>query len=137
VRRPLAPEGKGVGQPNRRWTDEIRPRRQALLRPLEAFRAAGHKSLEAWITVKPDAAERPHWEWNRAHLLELGVVSRLDVSPDDAAGETEITVAEAPGPTCPRCWRRTGEASGAAVAPDLCRRCADVVAHLPATKGNA
>ena len=57
--------------PNRRWNDEIRPRRQAILRPLEAFRAGGHKSLEARITVKPTAAERPHWQWNLPHLLEL------------------------------------------------------------------
>ena len=103
---------------NRRWNEEIRPRRQAILRPLEAFRAAGHKSLEARVMVKPAAAERPHWQWNLPHLLELSVVSQIVLDPEDAAGETEISVSEAPEPQCPRCWRRTGRpvpgAAGAA-----------------------
>ena len=39
--------------PNKRWLEEIRPRREAILGQLEAFRAAGHKSLEARVQVKP------------------------------------------------------------------------------------
>jgi isoleucyl-tRNA synthetase len=119
-----------LGNPNRRWTDEIRPRRAAILQKLEAFRAAGHKSLEARVRVTPAAAERPHWQWSLAHLAELCVVSRVELDPADApaGAETVITVAEAPGPTCPRCWRRTGEAAGAGAAdPDLCLRCAAVI----------
>ena len=108
-------EGEKLGNPNKRWTDEIRPRREAILQPLEAFRAAGHKSLEARVRVTPTAAERPHWQWSLAHLAELCVVSRVELDPADApaGAETRITVDEAPGPTCPRCWRRTGESAGA------------------------
>jgi isoleucyl-tRNA synthetase len=130
VRGEQAPPGRAMKDPNRRWTDEIRPRREAILRRLEAFRAAGHKSLEARARVKPAAAERPHWEWNRDHLTELAVVSQIEIAPDDAAGETEIVVDEAPLPECPRCWRRTGEASGSRHDPNLCRRCAAVVEQL-------
>ena len=72
--------------PNSRWNEEIRPRRQAILRPLEAFRAAGHKSLEARVTVKPAAAERPHWQWNLPHLLELCVVSQIELDPRGRRG---------------------------------------------------
>jgi hypothetical protein len=127
-----APPGKELKNPNKRWNDEIRPRRQAILRPLEAFRAGGHKSLEARVQVRPAAAERPHWQWNLPHLLELCVVSQIDLAPDDAPGETEIQVVEAPGPECPRCWRRTGGnyvsvGTGADKAL-LCERCAGVVA---------
>ncbi len=114
---------------NRRWNEEIRPRRQAILQPLEAFRAGGHKSLEARVEITPAAAERPHWQWNLPHLLELCVVSQIALSPTDAAGETEIRVVEAPGPECPRCWRRTG-GPYLPVGPDktlLCDRCAAVV----------
>jgi isoleucyl-tRNA synthetase len=117
------------GNPNKRWTDEIRPRREAILQPLEAFRAAGHKSLEARVHVTPTAAERPHWQWSAAHLAELCVVSQVVLDPSDAAGETRIVVDDAPGPTCPRCWRRTGQAAGAgAPDPELCLRCAEVMA---------
>ena len=76
--------GEKLGNPNRRWTDEIRPRREAILRPLEAFRAAGHKSLEARVRVTPAAAERPHWQWSLAHLTELCVVSRVELDAADA-----------------------------------------------------
>jgi isoleucyl-tRNA synthetase len=133
VRAEVYPPGKEMGRPNRRWTDEIRPRREAILRPLEAFRAAGHKSLEARVRVTPAAAERPHWQWSLAHLAELCVVSRVELDPADAPGETVITVDEAPGPTCPRCWRRTGEAAGpSAPDPNLCLRCAATLAATPA-----
>jgi len=121
--------------PNKRWLEEIRPRREAILAQLESFRAAGHKSLEARVQVKPSPADRPHWEWNREHLTELCVVSGVDVDPADAAGATEIRIVEAPGPTCPRCWRRTGEASGSRFDPNLCKRCAAVVEKLPMHNG--
>jgi len=79
--------------------------------------------------VRPKAAERPHWEWNRAHLIELCVVSGLELTPDDAPGETEIVVEEAAFPACPRCWRRLGPPAGDPRDPELCDRCA------AATKG--
>jgi isoleucyl-tRNA synthetase len=126
-------EGEKLGNPNKRWTDEIRPRREAILQKLEAFRAAGHKSLEARVRVTPAAAERPHWQWSLGHLAELCVVSRVELDPADApaGGETVITVDEAPEPTCPRCWRRTGEAAGAGAAdPNLCLRCAAVMNEM-------
>jgi isoleucyl-tRNA synthetase len=130
ARTALAPAGKEI-KTNRRWTDEIRPRREAILRPLEAFRAAGHKSLEAKVVVKPTAAERPHWLWNLPHLQELCVVSALELAAEDAP-VTEIVVDEAPGPECPRCWRRTGEISGNPAEPNLCNRCAAVIDALAA-----
>jgi hypothetical protein len=134
----LLDEGEKLGNPNRRWTDEIRPRREAILRPLEAFRAAGHKSLEARVHVTPTAAERPHWQWSVDHLAELCVVSQVVLDAADDPTETRITVDEAPGPTCPRCWRRTGAAAGAGAAdPDLCLRCAAVISARPTTPGGA
>jgi isoleucyl-tRNA synthetase len=130
IRPEAVPTGKELKSPNKRWTDEIRPRREAILAQLEPFRKAGHKSLHARVVVRPAAAERPHWQWNLAHLQELTVVSQLELTPDDAAGPTEITVSEASLPECPRCWRRTGAASGHPQEPTLCNRCAAVVDAL-------
>jgi isoleucyl-tRNA synthetase len=128
VRQEIFPPGKEPVPSTRRFTDEIRPRREAILRPLEAFRAAGHKSLEARVRVTPAAAERPHWQWSLAHLAELCVVSRVELAETDGASTT-IEVDEMWGPTCPRCWRRTGERAGeGAPDPDLCLRCAAVIA---------
>jgi isoleucyl-tRNA synthetase len=126
------PVGKTLASPNKRWTDEIRPRRQAILGKLEAFRAAGHKTLHAKVRVTPASAERPHWEWNAALLTELVVVSQIELSDEDAAGPTEITVVECEAAECPRCWRRTGDVGAEAAWPMLCRRCAGVMTD-PAT----
>ena len=142
IRQEVLPAGKAPGNPNKRWNDEIRPRRQAILRPLEAFRKEGHKSLEARVKVKPAAAERPHWVWNLEHLTELCVVSKIELDEADAAGETEIAVFEHGGPACPRCWRRFDSSPSrpppatAGEAP-LCDRCAAVVASLFAKESSA
>jgi isoleucyl-tRNA synthetase len=128
----LVDEGEKMGNPNKRWLDEVRPRREAILQPLEKFRAEGHKPLEARVRVKPARDERPHWLWNLGLLTELVGVSRIELDAADAAGATEIAIDEAPGPECPRCWRRTGEAAGPPSEPNLCTRCAAVVATLPA-----
>jgi isoleucyl-tRNA synthetase len=126
----LVDQGEKMGNPNKRWIEEIRPRREAILQPLEKFRAEGHKPLEARVRVKPARAERPHWQWNAALLTELVGVSGIELDAADAAGATEIAIEEAPGPECPRCWRRTGEAAGPAFEPNLCARCAAVAAAL-------
>jgi isoleucyl-tRNA synthetase len=119
-----------MGDAVRRWQEQVRPLREQVLAKLEAFRAAGHKSLEAKVAVRPAAAERALWQRERENLLELTVVSQLQLSIDDAASATEVTVSEASGPECPRCWRRTGSASGYAAEPNLCTRCAGVVSLL-------
>jgi isoleucyl-tRNA synthetase len=128
----LVDEGEKLGNPNKRWFDEVRPRREAILQPLEKFRAAGHKPLAARVRVKPAREERPHWQWNLGLLTDLVGVSRIELDPTDAnvGAATEIAIDEAPGPECPRCWRRTGEVSGAKEDPNLCVRCAAVVADI-------
>jgi isoleucyl-tRNA synthetase len=112
-----------------RWETELRPLRDAVLAKLEAFRATGHKALHANVTVTPATSERDLWKKNLAHLIELCEVSSIVLADSDSAS-TEIIVTEAPLPECPRCWRRTGAASGHASEPNLCIRCASVVSSL-------
>jgi isoleucyl-tRNA synthetase len=115
-----------------RWEQELRPLREAVLAKLEAFRATGHKALHASVTVTPTTIERELWKKNLAHLIELCEVSSITLTASDAPA-TEVVVAEAPLPECPRCWRRTGAASGHAQEPTLCIRCASVVESLEKT----
>jgi isoleucyl-tRNA synthetase len=119
--------GREMGSPNRRWIEKIRPQREAILKPLEAFRAAGHKSLEARVVVKPSAEELPDWTFNRQLLIELCVVSELVIDGTSSTGSTEVTVEASAQAECARCWRRLGP-SGDAQHPDLCTRCAAAVA---------
>jgi isoleucyl-tRNA synthetase len=118
--------GKEMKNPNRRWLEEIRPRREAILKQLEAFRASGHKSLEARVRVRPSAEEEPHWTFNRELLAELCVVSEIVLEGRSESGATEIVVEASTQPDCPRCWRRL-PLSGVAPHPELCSRCAGAV----------
>jgi isoleucyl-tRNA synthetase len=118
-----------LSEQTRIWEQELRRLRTLVLGKLEAFRATGHKSLDAEITVRPDPQSRPLWQAHLDHLVELCEVSQMKLADGDVT-ETEITVAEAPGPLCPRCWRRTGTASGHAQDANLCTRCASVVSSL-------
>jgi isoleucyl-tRNA synthetase len=112
-----------------RWERELRPLRDHVLAKLETFRAAGHKSLHAAVTVTPAASERPLWQRSLTHLTELCEVAAIELADGDAPA-TEIAVREAALPECPRCWRRTGAASGHHQEPSLCIRCASVVKLL-------
>ena len=80
--------------------------------------------------MRPIAAEQGLWQRERENLLELTVVSQMEIAAENPTGATEIVVSEASGPECPRCWRRTGSASGYAAEPNLCVRCAAVVSLL-------
>jgi len=118
-----------AGESDEPWVRELRPRRDAVLAKLEAFRATGHKALDAAVAVTPAPAERPLWQRYLPQLTELCEVSKIELSDKDAE-VTTVEVKEAPGPTCPRCWRRTGSASGYPQEPDLCIRCASVVKSM-------
>ena len=71
-------------------------------------------------------------------LAELFIVSKCLISEDEPAADAvvarggenpalTVSVIEAPGTKCPRCWKQTVEAD-----PEtgLCPRCAAVVAKL-------
>jgi len=137
VRDEVSLPGRSMKPTNQRWTEKIRPQREAILKPLEAFRAAGHKSLEARVVIRPSADDLPDWTFNRELLLELCVVSEVVIGDISATDQTEITVEASTLAECPRCWRRL-PASGKAPHPELCARCAEAVAAsagAPAAQG--
>jgi isoleucyl-tRNA synthetase len=102
-----------------KWATLLRYR-EAVLKALEPFRAAKHAALDAQVTLRPLSAERHVLESYNEGLAELFGVSRvvLDLSVDGE--EPLITVEQAPGHPCARCWRYQPESP-------LCARCAGVV----------
>jgi isoleucyl-tRNA synthetase len=104
--------------------------RERVLKAMEAFRAEKHHPLDAEVTIRPAAADRTLLERELARLPDLFVVSRVVIG-DDAA-EPAISVRQAPGNRCERCWKYTD------AAPPYCARCQPIVArHEAATQAQA
>jgi isoleucyl-tRNA synthetase len=120
----------------RRWA-ELRQLRRVVTGALEIERGAKRlgSSLEAVIElfVPPQLRDVVRG----VDLAELSITSAAGVVcekvpadafvlPDVAA--VGVRVSPAPGERCARCWRVLPEVGERAEHPDLCRRCADVVA---------
>ena len=110
---------------------------------LEAARAGKRigKPLEASVTLHAvdDASREAVREVESMNLSELFIVSQCLISAEDDAAENavvgegtnvpglRISVSEAPGVKCPRCWMHSVKADAET---GLCPRCASVVAQL-------
>jgi isoleucyl-tRNA synthetase len=118
------------------WDSLIEVRKDAL-KQIEVKRAEkvlGH-SLEASVTVYADGDLQGILERKREELAPLFVVSEVNVAaresaPQDAGlGErVSVAVRRAEAKKCPRCWRYLGGIGVETSHPDLCLRCASVVA---------
>ena len=111
---------------------------------LESARGAKRigKPLEAAVILRPTEEESRSMLENLSDmdLEELFIVSKCLVAEDETEADElhvtgrgtknqglEISVSEAPGTKCPRCWKQTVEAEAET---GLCPRCARVVAKL-------
>ena len=125
-----------------RW-DELIVLRNDVNGVLENARAAKRigKPLEAAVTLRPtDKDARALVDrLSDMDLEELFIVSRCLIAEDEAPAETaasaqgsqypglQISVVEAPGVKCPRCWKHS---TAADPETGLCPRCAAVLAAL-------
>ncbi len=82
------------------------------------------KALEAAVNLTVPAEDAFLAEMDGELLADLLIVSQVEVT---VGGELAVSVANAAGAKCPRCWKHS-TASGT---DDLCPRCAAVVAKLP------
>ncbi len=125
-----------------RW-DQLIALRNDVNGVIETARAAKRigKPLEASVTLcSADEKLRAEAEkFSDMDLAELFIVSECLIAPDKGEGESAaagesaalpglgISVVEAPGVKCPRCWKHS---TAADPETDLCPRCASVVAKL-------
>ena len=131
---PEIPGGWRDGSLAEKWA-RIRDLRRVVTGALEIERAEKRlgSSLQAAVTVY---AEPAYIDALRGlDLAEICITSAgtltVEAAPPNAFRLTEVpgvavTVALAPGEKCQRCWRILPEVG--TVHPELCRRCADVVA---------
>jgi isoleucyl-tRNA synthetase len=113
--------------------------RDEVMKALEEERGAKRigKSQEALVelVVEPGAVFDTLTARGEASLAEMFMVFgvRLSIAPAqaDAGGEsavTSVTVLPAEGEKCPRCWNWRGDIGADPDHPELCGRCASVLA---------
>ena len=79
------------------------------------------KSLEADVALTVPAEDAFLAEMDAAALADLLIVSQVEVT---VGGELAVSVSEAAGTKCPRCWKHSTQADE----NGLCPRCASVIA---------
>ncbi|SIT67743.1 isoleucine--tRNA ligase [Edaphobacillus lindanitolerans] len=118
--------------------DRLMEVRDDVLKALEEARNAKTigKSLEAAITLYVPEDLKAQFGAEDIDFAQFFIVSKFSVggnlehSPADASGMTvRVTVEKADGEKCARCWSVPGTVGDDPAHPDLCARCAEVVAN--------
>jgi isoleucyl-tRNA synthetase len=101
--------------------------REVVTKALEEARAAGMvgKSQEAMVEINA-AADVVDALVGRPGLADLFIVSSVVLNA--RPGEVVVNVAQAPGEKCPRCWNIRTDVGSDAAHPEVCGRCAAVLA---------
>ena len=96
---------------------------------LEAARAEKRigKALEAAVTLTVPAESAFLAEMNAEAVADLFIVSQVDIT---VGTELSVSVAEAKGEKCERCWKHHIKVGSDVKHPTLCPRCAKVVSAL-------
>jgi len=105
--------------------------REKVLKVLEKAREEKRigNSLEAAVSLKVPAAQSALFDKYRGDLAALFIVSAVDLEPG-AGEELEISVGQAPGGKCDRCWNRSSEVGRSSEFPTFCARCEAVVKEI-------
>ncbi|MBP2057798.1 isoleucyl-tRNA synthetase [Lactobacillus colini] len=92
------------------------------------------KSFEAHVTIYPTEEVKNLIDKLNANIRQILIVSELTISDNQAPENAEkfasgaIVVKHAEGEVCPRCRRTTTDVGADARFPELCKRCAQIVA---------
>ena len=108
-----------------KW-DKIVSVRDAINAALEAARNEKKigKSLEAKVAITVPAEDAFLAEMDQEKLADLFIVSQVQVT---VGGELSVSVAEAAGEKCERCWKHHIKVGSDTEHPTLCPRCAKVI----------
>ncbi len=117
----------------RRAYEVVLELREAVTKALEEARTAGalSKSQEARVVVRaPLDSLATLAERGEEALAEALIVSEIELSE---GGELSVMVERARGQRCPRCWNHRELGTDPSY-PEVCARCAAVLASLPTDK---
>ncbi|MFT6400373.1 MAG: isoleucyl-tRNA synthetase [Bradymonadia bacterium] len=80
------------------------------------------------MTVAADAVGK--WQNAAAEIAELAIVASIEVVAGNPTDESGVDLAVEPSThhKCPRCWNHRADIGSAEATPELCGRCATVIA---------
>jgi isoleucyl-tRNA synthetase len=114
--------------------EELIAVRESVSKSLEEFRQTGSigNSLEARVSVRAGSRKSALLQKHSGELRYLFIVSQAEAKADAALDPdtVHIEVSRAEGGKCERCWNYSVQVGAAAGLPNLCERCAPVVAEL-------
>ncbi len=87
-------------------------------------------SQEAVVTMTVAAAAVETWRQAAAEIAELAIVASVEVvvgNPSDESG-VDLAVEPSTHDKCPRCWNHRADIGSVEATPELCGRCATVIA---------
>ena len=108
-----------------KW-ETVRAIRRRVTIPIEEARAAKTIGASLQASVKLKLAPDEALLLNEAEWAEIAIVS--DLHAVAGTGDENAEVSVAPGEKCARCWKVLREVRTVAAHPELCLRCAEVVA---------
>ena len=113
-----------------RW-EPLLTARDVVKKALEEGRSGGAigNPLEARVTLTADAPTYAALEPFSAQLPSLFLVSQVELKRDDTVPGLKTAVKTAVEEKCPRCWLRKTDIGANPNYPDLCLRCANVLAE--------
>ena len=124
----MMPEGKPMATdaPLTKTFEVLLGYRERVLAELEPFRADKHRSEDAQVTITTNPSDHDILLANHEFLPDLFIVSSVVLgSPTSADAEPSVTISEASGERCHRCWRYYTHMS--TTNDELCVRCGEAV----------
>jgi isoleucyl-tRNA synthetase len=112
-----------------RWA-RLRTVRSEVTKAIEDVRRAGKvgHSLDAAVTLRAGGATLELLRAYAASLPEILIVSSATVEPGGAVDGVTVEVTASVFAKCARCWNRRADVGGDKAHPDVCGRCAGVLA---------
>lgn len=93
-----------------------------------ANKTIGH-SLNAKVTIYANEREYTFLKENKELLMTVFIISNLQIEKENTADKIRVTVENAEGAKCERCWKYDTTVGESKTHPTLCHKCNEVISN--------